>query len=278
MKAVRVIRTIAFVVAVIALLVAAAGNFFIVKDTMKLDVSVATIRETLDNVDISFDALLGKVSVLPKAEAEEFTEPEGEPEEGEALEGPVVTEEVPAEEPTEEPTEESAIEPAEEIPSPFVPYKDGNDYLFMLMKVADMRIELPFMDNAIKHIPVIGEGIADAGFEMNLCIVVGFIALTLAFILHLIGKKHATFWGIILMIIGYIIFVAFFAVGQVLASYMSIYDISLEAHDVLRFAMFIRAAFLVLGLFLGLGYFRCGARQMRIVRLKKRLRKQHAAA
>ena len=265
MKAVRVIRTIAFVVAVIALLVAAAGNFFIVKDTMKLDVSVATIRETLDNVDISFDALLGKVSVLPKAEAEEFTEPEGEPEEGEALEAPVVTEEVPAEEPVEEPAEEPTEEPAEV----FVPYKDGNDYLFMLMKVADMRVELPFLNCLM---------LSGEGYTMNLCIMVGFIALTLAFLLHLIGKKHATFWGIILMLIGYIIFVAFFGIGQIGANNIATFADSLQGDDIELYAIFARAAFLVLGLFLGLGYFRCGARQMRIVRLKKRLRKQHAAA
>jgi len=258
MKAVRVIRTIAFVVAIVALLVAAAGNFFIVKDALEMEnVTVLTIREDLEN----------KVTIaLNPAKAEEVA--------------PAATEEVPAEEGTEAPTEtlveaseetpvtSDDVTPAEEeAPAEEGMYKEGNDYLFMLMKIADKRVELPFLNCLMLD----GEG-----YSMNLCIMVGFIALTIALLMHLIGKKHSNFWGIVLMIVGYIIFVAFFGLGQIAANNISIFASSLQGDDIELYALFVRAAGIALGIFLGLGYLRCGSYQMRVVRLKKRLKKRAA--
>lgn len=314
MKAVRIIKVIVFVIAIISLLLSATGNFFIVKDAFDYKdqgIDVAEVKAQLDSYEY-------KVSSLFKASAEGNGE---EPAEDPAVPG---DEEIPADEETSDEdaltqdendaffgdTEDDGKDETfdgEEVPAELpaeediVPVDDGEEepyyvgnhknFVIGLMKLANWdwtdKVATEFKFENMKNyqddgicaiLNIVWQfGEPNVDFTVNGLLAISFLGITLAFILHLISKNvKKTFWGIVLMILGYIIFVINFVLGIVLGNCLSITDGSLTSYDLSMVRIFLVTGFTFLAVLLGLGYVRCGSRQMKIKDLKNRIKKLRA--
>ena len=211
MKVLRVLKVIALIVAIIAVLVPCAGSFFIMKDACdyKEQVSADDIHAQLKEYDLRF-----KDYFVFGAKAEgETADTTG-----------ADTEELTAQEPEDSVTAEAPVDDTAATETQTEPEDDGSyklskhmNVIIGLMKAADAKTELGFM-KGLEHPGKLIPGYQDGSFKINTWLMIAFIALTVAFILHIISKKHKSAWGIIVMIFGYLLFACVFAAGQYLAN------------------------------------------------------------
>ena len=258
MKAVRIIKVIAFVVAIISLLLAASGNFFIIKDTFDYeDVTVSEVKDQLDKYDFNISSLtdpFSKASAEGEFEAEEEATDEG----------------FEAEETVEEAVEETVEEPATEEAAAYS-VSDHENVIVALMTAGAHDVTI----DPLSNIKCVTEFIGEYEFSINLYMLIFFIAITLAFILHLISKKRRkTVYGILLMVLGYIIFLIEFALGYAFATGINVVKDSFEAIPLDAARIYIIAFFTFKALLFGVPYVRCGSRQMHVKYLKARLKKK----
>lgn len=267
MKALRVIKIIAFVLALLVTAVAVAGNVFVIKDAAKYEeqgVTVSSILEELDKAEFK---------ILPEKTASAEEEVEAAPVTDE--EAPVTVEETPAATEAPVPTEAPVAAPVEETePAATEEAYSVNNYHYLIvsmMKAGTYKVELSFLNN----VTISGsQPFADNGFQVNLCLLIAFCLLFFCFIFHCISKNcPKTFYGIILMLLGYLLFVFFVCAGMFLANALGIIANSFDQYD----SNLIRIAFVFLGIFFGvffgLPYYRCGSRQMRMKELKQTVKK-----
>ena len=257
MKVIRVIKIIVLIASIIALLVPCAGNFFIMRDACKYQEQGLTpdeVHAELDNYDFAIRDLFSA-----KAEGEDTADAPADTED--KADVPAVVEDAPA------PADQAAA-PEDE------PQDDGeysvakhNNIIIGLMKAANAKTELSFM----KGLERFGESdltFRDGVFTVNTWIMIAFCGFVLFFLLHLISKKHKTFWGLILMIFGFLIFVCLFFIGYIVA------NLDMNVKDVSTWRLYAVGIVGIAGFIFGLGWMRCGARQMRCHWLKRRRSKK----
>ena len=278
MKVVRVIKIIAFIVAIITLLVSAAGNFFIVKDAVQYQdqgVDVAYVKECLNNFEFEWSSLKSPFTASAEEEGTEpapegTEEPDAEPvptedevisqEDNDAFFADVVDEVI------EEPSEEEAYH-----------LGDHCSAVLGLMKLANISWNDKKATELFEKADLGIFGGNNPDFTVNAFLTISFGCIVLAFILHLISKNvRKTFWGIVLMILGFIIFVFNFVLGNVLGNSVSLADASLESTDLTLARIVIIAFFTFIAVLFGLPYVRCGSRQMKNKELKNRIKKLRA--
>ncbi len=299
MKVVRVIKVIAFIVAIIALLVTAAGNFFILKDACDYKgIDVATVKANLDEYDFKFSSLFKKAEAEEEGEAgvpetdedDAFFPGEADPDYVEP------SDEEPAGEETEESAEdyEESYEEANDLPlddgsydlsaahsNPIIGLMKAANWTWTDKKATEFKFENMenYKDGGIaSYLNIVWQfGDPNVDFTVNALLTISFGCIVLAFILHLISKNvKKTFYGILLMILGFIIFAVNFVLGNVLGNCVSIMDSTLASYDLGALRIYIIAAFTFLAVLFGLPYIRCGSRQMKIKALKARLKKIRA--
>ena len=268
MKVTRFFKVLAFVVALISLCVAISANVLVVMDSEKYEKDIIEIKQELKDCKFKFSNG-AKAEGETDAEEEETSEPE-------VLIQPI---DVTAEEPAEVIGEPIAAPEKEAAPAEFN-LEEKNFLLVDLMKLGTAEIDLKFMDKV--EIGGIKATDNNDQFIVNDCMMVFFIALFVAFVLHCISKNvRKTVYGIILMILGYALFVLFFAAGQYFANACmnilpSFEDIEVDL-SIIR--IIIVAGFTFLAIFIGLPYYRCGSRQMtgkQLRRDKKNFTKENA--
>lgn len=283
MKVVRVIKIIAFVVAVITLLVSAAGNFFIVKDAVQYrdqGVDVAYVKECLNNCEFQWSSLKSPFTASAEEEGTELA-PEGtkEPDAEPVAEPAPAEDEVTSQEDNDaffaDVIEDEVInEPAEETAYTVDSHCSA---VLGLMKLANIDWTDKKATELFEKADLGIFGGNNPDFTVNAFLTISFGCIVLAFILHLISKNvRKTFWGIMLMILGFIIFVFNFVLGNVLGNSVSLADASLESNDLALVRIFIIAFFTFIAVLFGLPYVRCGSRQMKIKELKTRIKKLRA--
>lgn len=275
MKALRAIKIILFIAAIVCLLVSATGNFFILKDACDNEVTAQEVHEALDNYEF-------KIGSLFKGKAEGAADDSAAADTADSdVTAPTTDEANPSE--TVNETVNETENAAEEVPEGAYKAGDHIGIINGLMKAGNARINLSFLKDIKIDLCKFGAvTMRDAEkpvFEVNLWLAISFVALTLTFILHLFTKhRRKTFWGIILMIFGYILFTAFFALGQLLAN-ADINVLSKTAvEDFASYRIYVVCACCVLGCLIGLGYVRCGSRAMTIHTLALKLKKRKRAS
>ena len=271
MKALRAIKIILFIAAILCLLVSACGNFFILKDACDNEVAAQEVHEALDKYDFSIGSIFkGKAEETPSDAGTENTSAEN-------ADTPTVDNAVtpPDDEAAAAETETELVKSA---------YKAGGHMGIIngLMKAGNARINLSFLKDLKFDLCKFGEiGMRPAAadnsepaFEVNLLLAIAFAALTLAFILHLFTKnRRKNVWGILMMVLGYILFTAFFALGQLLANIDINALLKTEVTDFAAYRIYVVCGCTLLGLIVGLGYIRCGARAMKRRRRKESSRR-----
>ncbi|MBR5257642.1 MAG: hypothetical protein IKV51_01700, partial [Clostridia bacterium] len=113
-------------------------------------------------------------------------------------------------------------------------------------------------------------------FYVNTWVLVAAACLFVASILHFISKKigkkgkgKKTFWGVLLMVIGCILFYAIFALGQVIANFDP-----LTFSDKAAFRIYVVAGSIIIAAVAYLAFDRLGVRNMQVKGLKRRLAKK----
>ncbi|MBQ3669328.1 MAG: hypothetical protein II920_08915 [Clostridia bacterium] len=269
MKVVRVIKVIVLVAAIISLLVTCAGNFFILKDACDNSISAEEVHAALDAYEFKLGSIFSKAS----AEGDENgNEPAGEPEA------------------QNDETEQTGDTAGDEFVSPAFAAQDAKDNAYQagkhlgiingLMKAGNARIKLSFLNDISFNL---GEKFGKIGmrgdeegkpvFEVNLWLCISVLCFTVAFILHVISKKRRkTVWSVLMMLFGYILFLAFYGLGQILAN-IDINALSKVAiEDFTAYRIYVVTGCTFLGFLLGLGYYRCGSRATK--KIKKKLMKR----
>ncbi len=264
MKALRVIKIILCVAALICLLVSCAGNYFILSDACKNKVSADEVHKALDNYDFSIGSIFkGKAEGDDPTEGDLPTDDDWDNNDESAD---------PTNEEDNQQGENLPVDKAEDAVEGYVAGKHMG-LVNGLMKAGNARVNLSFLkDLKFKLCKVGTVGMrsaseaenAEPAFEVNLWVLIGFGCLTLAFILHLFSKNcRKTVWGLILMIFGYLLFVAFFAAGHVLANFDVNKLLKPEITDFTSYRIYTVAGCGVLGFLMGLGFLRCGSRAMK---------------
>ena len=255
MKALRVIKVIFFVVAILSLLLAGASHFFIINDMLKNDsLTMAEIKTALADYDFKLSSLsnpFGKASaeeadnVVPETETETVVEPAE----------PTVPE-----------------EPAEEVSAYKV--EDHANAVIGVMKYGSAEIELKFLNNLFKLNEV---------YVVNWCLIVFYGSMFIAFIMHIISKKcRKTFYGILMNIIGFIFFTGSIFVGIFVAAAWSNLFQGFENIDSTLLSFGFVTCGIIHAFLLGLPVYRIGSRSMQTRALKRENRKlrskKHAMA
>ena len=300
MKAVRVIKVIAFVLCLVFTAFAVAGNVMVLcvyeKHINAEGVSYSGIREDLKNYEFKLSQLTS--SAKAEEDAELDIAPAAEvPAEEPAVEEPA-TEEPATEEPAELPTvvtdilgdvdpEDVVISDGSEDAEPF----DFDSYPAWekaIMKYSTAMLELKFM----RDVEIFGSKMfADNGFYVNWCLLIAFALLFVAFVLHCISKRlpgcmarsiygrHSagkrmlgkTVYGEILMVVGYLIFLALTGVNMLFVNAAETLFVSLEAYDFAIIRVVAVPVLVILSMIVSLPIYRCGSRQMVGKELKLRL-------
>lgn len=298
MKACRVIKIIAFVLALLILAVAVAGNALVIKDAVKYnddgrtvcsvkdcylaaiytsdsDVSVSSIINDLKDAEFkllpdktpaaeSDDVKLETASMVNTTENEVTDDVISEA--SEAAEATEASDVTAAPEATEEPV---AVEVATECePADVKDYSLSNYHylLVTMMKAATHRIDVKFLSEMSEF--------KEYGFTVNTCLVISLGLLFVCFILHCISKNvRKTVWGLILMLVGYVMFMAFTLAGQYAANCSFNLFSSWDQYDQNTIRILLVAAFMAIGFIFGIAYYRCGSRQMVMKALKQEVRK-----
>ncbi len=288
MKALRIIKIILLIATIVALAVPAAGSVFILRDKCKYSDQLLTADEISQKLD-EYEFKIGSL-FSAKGEGEDVP-PAGEipGEIGDVI--PDSDEEVNWDE--AEPTTEAVTEPSGDpdtldgwgeiapdvdvLPAEYS-LESHNNIVLGLMKAANAKISLSFLDKlsvTIDNIEFTNNS-DDGKFYVNTWVFIAAICLFVASILHFISKKigkkgkgRKTFWGVLLMIIGCILFYAIFALGQVTANFNP-----LGFFDKAAFRIYAVAGFTFVAAVIYLVFDRLGVRAMQVKNLKRRLAKK----
>ena len=273
MKALRVVKTILLIATIIALAIPAAGSVFIMRDKCKYNVSADEISAKLDEYKFEIGSVFKAVAEGEGEAVDDFgADLEGSDEAddwGDEGEGDADLKE-PSGEPefTADPNNDwSLIVPADYT-------LEGNHkygFVLGLMKAANTKIHLSFLDDLSFKFGDEELKNKNGEFQVNAFVLVAACCLTVASILHFISKKigkkgHKTFWGVLLMVIGFISFLAVFALGQIIANFNPLNHYDFAASRIYTVAFFTFAALIVYLL-----YDRVGIRAMQVKNLKRRL-------
>ena len=286
MKALRIIKIILLIATIVALAVPAAGSVFILRDKCKYSEQLLTA----DEISQKLDEYEFKIGSLFSANGEgEDVPPAGEIPGEIADEIPDFDEEVNWDE--TEPNSEAVTEPSGDpdtldgwgeiapdvdvLPAEYS-LESHNNIVLGLMKTANAKINLSFLDDlsvTVDNTDYVNE---NGKFYVNTWVLVGAGCLLIASLLHFISKKigkkgkgRKTFWGVLLMIIGCILFYAIFALGQVIANFNP-----LGFFDKAAFRIYSVAGFTFAAAIIYLVFDRLGVRAMQVKNLKRRLAKK----
>ena len=285
MKALRIIKIILLIATIVALAVPAAGSVFILRDKCKYSEQLLTadeISQKLDAYEFKLGSLFsakGEGEDVPPADepADDIGDPEDEVNwDDNGTTGETVTE--PSGEPAETDTtgEWSDIAPDTPVLPAEYSLESHNNIVLGLMKAANAKINLSFLDDLSVNIDNTDYANENGKFFVNTWVLVGAGCLFIASILHFISKKigkkgkgKKTFWGVVLMIIGFILFYAIFALGQVIANFNP-----LAFFDKAAFRIYAVAGFTCAAAVIYLVFDRLGVRAMQVKNLKRRLAKK----
>ncbi|MCR4577881.1 MAG: hypothetical protein K5784_08250 [Clostridiales bacterium] len=285
MKALRIIKIILLIATIVALAVPAAGSVFILRDKCKYSEQLLTadeISQKLDAYEFKLGSLFsakGEGEDVPPADepADDIGDPEDEVNwDDNGTTGENVTE--PSGEPAETDTtgEWSDIAPDTPVLPAEYSLESHNNIVLGLMKAANAKINLSFLDDLSVNIDNTDYANENGKFFVNTWVLVGAGCLFIASILHFISKKigkkgkgKKTFWGVVLMIIGFILFYAIFALGQVIANFNP-----LAFFDKAAFRIYAVAGFTCAAAVIYLVFDRLGVRAMQVKNLKHRLAKK----
>ena len=291
MKAVRIIKIILLIATIVALAVPAAGSVFILRDKCKYADQLLTADEISQKLD-EYEFKLGSL-FSAKGEGEDDTA--GEPTDdltddfadGQDNGGwdEIGDDDAPVEEPSGEPETDvgadddwSDVVTGDDIPVQEAEYSldSHNNIVLGLMKAANAKINLSFLDGLSVNLDNNEYANEDGKFYVNTWVLVAAACLFVASILHFISKKigkkgkgKKTFWGVLLMVIGCIVFYAIFALGQVVANFNP-----LAFFDKAAFRIYAVAGFTFLAAIIYLVFDRLGVRTMQVKGLKRRLAKK----
>ncbi len=277
MKVLRILKVVALVVAIIALLISAAGNYFILKDACKDDVTADSIRADLEKSKFEFGGLFKGKAEEGGVPSDDGDEPGDEDDFGFGD--------------SDEAETESDIESTDSDAGEDAEAKEPGKHIGLvneIMKLSTKRISLDclkdlkfdlcdFGEVAMRGEECVseeGEACVKRTFEVNLMMFVAIIALTVAFILHLISKKcRKTVWGLLVMLFGFALLLACFAMGQIAANMEVNKLLATEITDFTEYRIYVVAFFSCLALLLGFGYIRCGSRAMKRRKKKNGMRR-----
>lgn len=159
------------------------------------------------------------------------------------------------------PIENASEEPAASAYS----CEDVNEIIVTIMKYGSYHIEFDFINKLSKDF------IGADSVKINLSILVAYIALFVAFILHIITKHNKSFYGYVLMFIGYILFAGIFLIGYYAATILGFLDISMKGDDMQLIRTYTIIGVFAFAALLGLPYYRLGVRQIANKTYKKRI-------
>lgn len=265
MKAFRAIKIFLLIVAIVCMLVSAAGNFFILKDACDNKITAEEVHKALDSYEF-------KIGSIFKGKAEDETSAQTPAENSTESETPAETPAENSADPGTAAEPETSQASAEETANG---YKAGSHMGIVngLMKAGNARINLSFLKDLKFNLckagtvgmrPTADGEDAEPAFEINLWLGIAFAALTLAFIIHLFTKnRRKNLWGILVMIFGYLLFTAFFAAGHVMANLDINQLIKTEITDFAAYRIYVICGCCILGVLMGIGFIRCGARSMK---------------
>ena len=287
MKALRIIKIILLIATIVALAVPAAGSVFILRDKCKYSDQLITADEISQKLD-EYEFKIGSL-FSAKGEGEDVP-PAGEIPGEIGDEIPDFDEEVNWDE--TEPTTEAVTEPSGDpdtldgwgeiapddvdvLPAEYS-LESHNNIVLGLMKAANAKINLSFLDDLSVTVDNTDYANENGKFYVNTWVLVGAGCLLIASLLHFISKKigkkgkgRKTFWGVLLMIIGCILFYAIFALGQVIANFNP-----LGFFDKAAFRIYAVAGFTFAAAIIYLVFDRLGVRAMQVKNLKRRLAKK----
>ncbi len=243
----RVIKWISFVVFILAIALTGVAHGFIFNEMGLFckDVETEYLMADVMNAVQAEDDIISSFFNKEEAPAEEVKDPDP----------------VPVVDSTE--IEAAPIEVAA-APASASEYscEDVNEIIVHVMKYGSYQIEI----NWLPKIPT-GDTV-----RVNLSILVGYVALVVAFILHIITKRSKSFYGYVLMIVGFILYAGLIALGYYAgAYYITNFESTLAAYDM----VFVRACVIIAGFVLativGVPYYRLGIRQIANKSYKKRI-------
>ena len=286
MKALRIIKIILLIATIVALAVPAAGSVFILRDKCKYSEQLLTADEISQKLD-EYEFKIGSL-FSAKGEGEDVP-PAGEIPGEIADEIPDFDEEVNWDE--TEPNSEAVTEPSGDpdtldgwgeiapdvdvLPAEYS-LESHNNIVLGLMKAANAKTNLSFLDDLSVTVDNTDYANENGKFYVNTWVLVGAGCLLIASLLHFISKKigkkgkgRKTFWGVLLMIIGCILFYAIFALGQVIANFNP-----LGFFDKAAFRIYAVAGFSFAAAIIYLVFDRLGVRAMQVKNLKHRLAKK----
>ncbi len=140
--------------------------------------------------------------------------------------------------------------------------EDVNEIIVHVMKYGSYQIEMGWFNKLLKV----------ESFKINLSILVGYIALFVAFILHIITKRAKSFYGYILMIVGYVLYAGLIALGYYAgAYYIGTFESTFIGDDIALYRAYVIIAGFALATIIGVPYYRLGVRQISNKTLKKRI-------
>jgi hypothetical protein len=289
MKALRIIKIILLIATIVALAVPAAGSVFILRDKCKYSeqlLSADEISQKLDAYEFKIGSLFsakGEGEDVPALgeTADEIADEIGDFDEEVSWDDDETTGET-VTEPSDEPEDTdisgdwSDIAPDTPVLPAEYSLESHNNIVLGLMKAANAKINLSFLDDLSVNIDNTDYANENGKFYVNIWVLVGAGCLLIASILHFISKKigkkgkgKKTFWGVLLMIIGCILFYAIFALGQVIANFNP-----LAFFDKAAFRIYAVAGFTCAAAVIYLVFDRLGVRAMQVKNLKRRLAKK----
>ncbi len=142
--------------------------------------------------------------------------------------------------------------------------EDVNEIIISVMQYGSYQIEMNWLTKLLKV----------ESFKINLSILIGYVALFVAFILHIITKHNKTFYGYILMFFGFILYAGIISLGYYVgANYIGFLadEGTLAAYDMHLVRALVIIATFVLAAFIGVPYYRLGVRQIANKTYKKRI-------
>ena len=299
MKVVRIIKWIAFVVFILAFALSAVGNsvvFYDVARVTKADASSSTpfLQHILINEpdDLMMGDIQKELAALPfgmdniKAPMDSYSLSYQAPIQPLTQNEPEPTNTVPDFEPEFEPEfepDEPIDDTVDELNWPI----DGEEETGSSGSVAyDARYDVKDHCNLLFGVMKFGTAsfakdsfLNKLGFKyvsFNISMFVAMCALVLAFLMHVISKRHKTVYGTILMIIGFLFFCAFVVLSVFVNDPVMHFQSVSETTDCARYSYLITVVLTALGTLIGLPIYSCGIRQITNKRLRRRLsRRSH---
>lgn len=283
MTILRVLKWFFFIVFILAIALCGVGNYFVCAD-MGLctkddgdNVKMLDIKKALEERDALKDLFtFGGEAESPDDEAD--------PSPTTAVSGAVSlrpgdsTQPSTPTEPTVAPDYTPAVsQPDESEPESGYNLDKHGNFVIALMKYGTLSTSIDWLlpdsvkdTNEADQQSSREEAMKYSGVNVALC--AAYCSLFLAFLFHLITKRYKTFYGTLLMILGYLLFAAVIAGGYYGCMYaINKFSATFTSDDYPFYQAMIITCCLALGTLIGLPIYSCGVRQITNRRLKNRL-------